>query len=115
MEVISDGKITLSGPTEHELKEHLEKLDLERVKSARWIAGLEFSQLIGRELAKDVVLVSGTWDNDVYSRIKTYLEKRKPRDQLKSLYVVATQLRESLEKYFSVTDILLEVGDKRFA
>ena len=115
LDVLNDGKITLSGPTEQELKGHLEKLDIERVKSARWIAGLEFSRQVGKELVRDVVSVSGTWDNDVYSRIKTYLEKRKPRDQLKSLYAVATQLRKSLEKYLSVTDILLEVADEKFA
>jgi hypothetical protein len=114
LEIVADGNMPLGGPTEEEIKEYLEDPSLGRAFRPTRYERSEFADRIGWELRRDAIPISKPWNNDVYRQVKEDLDSRKPREQLKYIYAVATQLRESLEKYFSITDILLEVGDRRF-
>jgi len=50
-----------------------------------------------------------------YAIIETYLVSRKPNDVLDEIEDVLKQLYEAIKSNFSLQDILLKVGDKRFS
>ena len=104
----------IGGPTEEEIREYLEDPSLGRAFRSTRFERSKLADRIGWELRREAISISEPWNNNVYRQIKTHLDSRRPRDQLKYIYAAATQLRESLEKHFSIADILLEVGDRRF-
>jgi len=55
------------------------------------------------------------WGAEIFSRINLYLQTREPRKQLAEIRTLLAAIREALESYFSITDVLLEVGDSRIA
>jgi hypothetical protein len=114
LEIMAAGSMPLGGPTEEKIKEHLEDSSLVRSFRPTRNERSEFADRIGWELKREAISISEPWTNAVYRQIKEDLNSRKPREQLKHIYAVATQLRGSLEAHFSITDILLDVGDKRF-
>lgn len=54
------------------------------------------------------------WDQEIYEQIKLYLELRNPRAQLNEIKDALESIHAALERTFSIKDILLRVGDKRF-
>jgi hypothetical protein len=65
--------------------------------------------------ARKVPMISYTkpWDENVFPKIESYIASHEPHDRLKRIEVAAETLKASLEKYFSVKDILLSIGDRR--
>ncbi|MCL2710240.1 MAG: hypothetical protein FWE95_05110 [Planctomycetaceae bacterium] len=57
-----------------------------------------------------VISLEKQWSEDVYLQIKEYLSVRNPRKVLEEIENVLETLRESIEKNFSVSDIIVEVG-----
>jgi hypothetical protein len=55
-----------------------------------------------------------SWGPEIYEQIKYYLETRNPRAQLAEIAGALEDIRAALENTFSVKDILLRVGDKKF-
>jgi hypothetical protein len=53
------------------------------------------------------------WDKKIYLQIKEYLAEKNPRETLDEIKNTLETLRESIEKNFSVSDILLEVGGRK--
>ena len=100
----SHGNLPVFGPTEQQF------LTLSADET-----GSEFDKLkqIANAYSHGSIQTEIVWDESVYKNIKKYLKERQPREQLKQIQDVAEQLRESLLKYFSITDILVKVGDER--
>lgn len=53
------------------------------------------------------------WEREVYDKVVAYLQEREPRKQITEIRAALSSLREALERNFSITDILPEVGDRR--
>ena len=107
------GNLPLYGPSEQEIKGHLDQLNISQIKDQDSSIRSIFAHDTGRAYRENDISIYGKWDKDVYDVVKKYLEERNPREQLKYIYRVATQLRDALEKHFTISDILLEVGDNR--
>jgi len=55
-----------------------------------------------------------TWSKETQASIKKYLRSKKPKKELENIKIIADQIRNALEKHFSISDILLGIGDKEF-
>jgi hypothetical protein len=66
------------------------------------------------EARKAAIPTAVQWDAEIYRRIVRYLDERRPREQLAQIRTLAEEIRASLASHFTVDDLLLEVGDKRF-
>lgn len=55
------------------------------------------------------------WGGEIHKRVKLYLETRNPRRQLDEIRHNLERIREALDRNFTITDILLRVGDERFS
>jgi hypothetical protein len=65
-------------------------------------------------IRKDSVSLHSRWDPDVYRVVESYLRDRNPRQQVAQIRSVLEDIRSALEQNFSLTDVLMRVGDERF-
>jgi regulator of sigma D len=79
------------------------------------LSGMDFENIVelGVQIRRTSISSSKAWDEQIYHRVKDYLSTRNPRQQLDDLKSILNQIREALERNFSLQDILLEIGDKR--
>ncbi|MDX2815403.1 hypothetical protein ABZ312_21040 [Streptomyces sp. NPDC006207] len=56
---------------------------------------------------------SSPWGPSTYESVVRYLREREPREQLSEIRAALESLRTALEKHFTISDVLLEVGDAR--
>jgi hypothetical protein len=61
------------------------------------------------------VPLDAPWGAEIYDQIKLYLEVRNPRAQLDEIRNNLENIREAIERNFTIKDILLRVGDQRFS
>jgi hypothetical protein len=70
------------------------------------------------EFANDVlngsVSLQSPWDSEVCQVVVTYLQERNPRQQIAQIRTVLEKIRAALVANFSIQDVIMEVGDKRF-
>jgi hypothetical protein len=52
------------------------------------------------------------WGQETYEKVAAYLQEREPRKQLSEIRAALASLREALVSNFSLSDVLLEVGDR---
>lgn len=69
--------------------------------------------ILGEELAANSVPMDERWGPEVLAIVRNYLASRKPREQLEEIRTSLEQIRMALETNFSISDILLRVGDPR--
>jgi len=74
---------------------------------------VEMRYAIQNDFLKDSLLIRRPWNRSTYRIVKNYLSQRDPKSKLDEIADIAGAIRDSLEKYFSVADILLEVRDAR--
>jgi hypothetical protein len=113
--ILGNGEIPLLGPTEKEITDisiEFNTLSLEEMREE--IRIMTKARQLSDQLDDASVSTTISWDESVFKSVRTYLQERDPRKQLEYIREVAEQLKGSLEKYFSISDIILEVGDKRF-
>ncbi|HET9899099.1 MAG TPA: hypothetical protein VFQ44_29595 [Streptosporangiaceae bacterium] len=53
-----------------------------------------------------------TWGDEIYDQVVSYLTERAPREQIAGIRAALAAMREALERHFSISDVLLEVGDR---
>ncbi|MFE0627987.1 hypothetical protein ACFW3D_13585 [Streptomyces sp. NPDC058864] len=53
------------------------------------------------------------WGPETYECVVRYLRERRPREQLAEIRAALAALRSALEEHFTISDVLLEVGDER--
>ncbi|WP_326577016.1 hypothetical protein OG539_12895 [Actinacidiphila glaucinigra] len=56
---------------------------------------------------------SSEWGPTTYECVVRYLRERRPREQLAEIRAASAALRSALEEHFTISDVLLEVGDER--
>jgi hypothetical protein len=107
--VMDGGYLPMLGPTEADLLMLAEQKKEDP-------HGSTFGKLsrIGHDLRVSSISSKVDWDENIYKQIKEYLLTREPRKQLEEIRIVLQQIRASLEGNFSLQDVLLEVGDRRF-
>jgi hypothetical protein len=71
------------------------------------------NQLV-KQIAESAIPTNVSWDETILRQVKTHLSEDNPNEQLDQLRRSLGQLRESLLKVFSLEDIVLKVGDRRF-
>lgn len=111
LRILGDERLPLCGPTGRDVVAFAAESVHTRDRSElRHIIDDFMSQL-----EKQSVRTNVPWNENIFADIKTYVAQRKPREQLSYMREVAEQLRKSLEKHFSLSDILLEVGDRKLS
>ena len=108
LKILGNGALPLNALTEQELISFIEEESrIGRSKS------FSSRKALASRLEESSIPSIVPWDENVFYQIKEYLDKSKPREQLKDIQDVAEQLKKTLESYFSISDILLKVGDKK--
>lgn len=92
-----------------------DNFDLGRLIAAGWDQRARLAVIREREdhWRRALLPTDSVWTEDIYVLIVDYLTNRQPRRQLAEIRKLLNAFREALERYFSVADILLEVGDGR--
>lgn len=66
------------------------------------------------KIAMSAVSTSEPWDTDVYQRLERYMAETRPRDRISEIRRLLEQIDQVLGENFTLSDILLRVGDERF-
>ena len=107
---LSEAKLPANGPTDASLRQLLLQDDERDFKAWDRQGGLALRE----EFDRGSLSAREPWNEQAYEIVERYLSTRKPRSQLEAISEVASNLKISLEKHFCVSDILLDVRDKRF-
>jgi len=54
------------------------------------------------------------WDEPVYREVVRYLEHERPEERVREIRALLEEIRQVLDSTFSLQDVLLKVGDRRF-
>ena len=61
----------------------------------------------------NMIPMQSDWGDETCEQIASYLQERNPREQLTQIRASLSSLRKALEENFTLSDILLEVEDRR--
>jgi len=110
LKVMGRGYLPVLGPSESDLR-----MLSEQSEDTYNFTHFEKLQVIARETQQGAISYSVDWDENIYKQIKKYLSTREPHERLEEIRNVLQQIKTVLESNFSLQDILLEIGDRRFA
>jgi hypothetical protein len=68
---------------------------------------------ISTQLARNALDTAVSWDAEVYNNVQDYLLRRSPKEAISELETMAESLRATIEKHFTLADILIDVRDSR--
>jgi hypothetical protein len=112
LRVMRRGRLPIGVPSRSDA---LELIEAYRRSRLPWREGYnELVDVLESKLAERSVSSDSPWGENTYQIVSTYLETRKPRDEIAMIRAALDRLRECLEQNFSIQDVLLEVGDEYF-
>jgi hypothetical protein len=59
-------------------------------------------------------ILENRWDEHVYRTVVRYLENERPEERVREIRSLLEEIRQVLDSTFSLQDVLLRVGDRRF-
>jgi hypothetical protein len=65
-------------------------------------------------LERGAVSTLQRWDEPVYREVVRYLEHERPEERVREIRILLEEIRQVLDSTFSLQDVLLKVGDRRF-
>ncbi|WP_433278260.1 hypothetical protein ACQPZA_03320 [Pseudonocardia xinjiangensis] len=65
-------------------------------------------------LENGAVSTEHRWDEHVYRDVVRYLENERPEERVREIRSLLEEIRQVLDSTFSLQDVLLKVGDRRF-
>jgi hypothetical protein len=65
-------------------------------------------------LERGAVSTLRRWDEPVYREVVRYLEDERPEERVREIRALLEEIRQVLDSTFSLQDVLLKVGDRRF-
>ena len=76
----------------------------------------EFDELdaLRSVLERGAVSTLQRWDEPVYREVVRYLEHERPEERVREIRALLEEIRQVLDSTFSLQDVLLKVGDRRF-
>lgn len=103
--IMGSGSLPLLPHADEDLRLLMELGDDQRVLAMTW-EGI-------RSRDGNTIPIKSDWEEEAYEQIVSYLQERNPREQLAQIRASLSSLRKALEDNFSISDILLEVEDRR--
>jgi hypothetical protein len=78
--------------------------------------GAAFDELdaVRSVLEQGAVSTLQRWDEPIYREVVRYLERERPEERVREIRALLEEIRQVLDSTFSLQDVLLEVGDRRF-
>jgi hypothetical protein len=65
------------------------------------------------DITGESIRLTPEWNTDIYRQVKDYFEKVAPRQQITQIRAALDDIRAALEKNFSLSEILLAIGNDR--
>lgn len=110
LEIMRSGALPLA-PTQEDIARVTDSLGLARHERQRHMMVLMGE--LSPQWRETALTTSSEWGPSTHDCVVQYLQERKPREQLTEIRNALEMLRAALEEHFTITDVLLEVGDSR--
>jgi hypothetical protein len=87
-----------------------------RLQELEYGGGEAFDELddLRSALERAEVSTLRRWDEPVYREVVRYLEEERPEERVREIRALLEEIRQVLDGTFSLQDVLLKVGDRRF-
>lgn len=110
LDIMRSGALPLA-PTQEDIARAMDSSHLARYDRQHQMMVL--MQELSPQWRDTALATSSEWGPSTYDYVVHYLQERKPREQLSEIRNALEMLRTALEENFTITDVLLEVGDSR--
>ncbi|WP_353942162.1 hypothetical protein ABII15_11290 [Streptomyces sp. HUAS MG91] len=110
LEIMRSGALPL-GPTQEDIARATDFRD--PAPRGRQHHMMSLMHELSPQWRESALTTSSEWGPSTYECVVQYLQERKPREQLTEIRTALEMLRAALEEHFTITDVLLEVGDSR--
>lgn len=88
--------------------------ELLQLQSLRGLPELNSLKALRDRMLSESVPTSEPWDKSVYHKLRSYVNTGGADERLDAIERLLERLKAALEEHFSITDVLLSIGDERF-